>query len=72
VPITIDKIEVRLDFLIYDVINFDLHLGYPLEKLLDASHLGPFSLRLQNLPLPKSTTWKKSFTVVKMNDHHPP
>jgi hypothetical protein len=36
VPITIDKIEVRLDFRIYDVIDFDLLLG-GLEKLLDAS-----------------------------------
>jgi hypothetical protein len=37
VPITIDKIEVRLDFHIYDVIDFDLLLGYPLEKLLNTS-----------------------------------
>ena len=36
-PITIDKIEVHLDFYIYDILNFDLLLGYPLEKLL-ASH----------------------------------
>jgi hypothetical protein len=36
-PITIDKIKVRLDFHIYNVINFDLLLGYALEKLLDAS-----------------------------------
>jgi hypothetical protein len=32
VPITIEKIEVRLDFHIYYVINFDLLLGYPLES----------------------------------------
>jgi hypothetical protein len=37
VPITIVKIEVRLDFHVYDVINFYLLLGYPLEKLLSAS-----------------------------------
>ena len=37
VPITIDKIEVHLDFYIYDILDFDLLLGYPLEKLL-ASH----------------------------------
>ena len=36
-PITIDKIEVHLDFYIYDILNFDLLLGLPLEKLL-ASH----------------------------------
>ena len=37
VPITVDKIEVHLDFYIYDILDFDLLLGYPLEKLL-ASH----------------------------------
>ena len=36
-PITVDKIEVHLDFYIYDILDFDLLLGYPLEKLL-ASH----------------------------------
>ena len=36
-PIIIDKIEVRLDFHIYDIIDFDLLLGLPLKKLL-ASH----------------------------------
>jgi hypothetical protein len=29
---------VRLDFHIYNIIDFDLLLGYPLEKLLNASH----------------------------------
>ena len=37
VPITIDKIEVHSDFYIYDILDFDLLLGLPLEKLL-ASH----------------------------------
>ena len=37
VPITIDKLEVHLDFYIYDILDFDLLLGLPLEKLL-ASH----------------------------------
>ena len=37
VPFTIDKIEVHLDFYIYDILDFDLLLGLPLEKLL-ASH----------------------------------
>src|SRR6185369_13673624 len=34
VPITIDKLEVHLDFYIYDILDFDLILGLPLEKLL--------------------------------------
>ena len=35
--ITIDKIEMHLDFYIYDILDFDLLLGLRLEKLL-ASH----------------------------------
>ena len=33
VPITIDKIEVNLDFHIFDILDFDLLIGYPLENL---------------------------------------
>jgi hypothetical protein len=36
-PITVDKIEVHLDFYIYGILDFNLPLGYLLEKLL-ASH----------------------------------
>ena len=42
VPITIDKIEVNLDFHIFDILDFDLLIGYPLENL----HHAP----LGNLP----------------------
>ncbi|CAO2045309.1 unnamed protein product [Urochloa humidicola] len=34
----IDKIEFILDFCIFNILDLDLLLGYPLEKLLDASH----------------------------------
>jgi hypothetical protein len=37
VPILIDKIEVRLNFHIYDIMDFDLLLGFPLDELLDKS-----------------------------------
>ena len=33
VPITIEKIEVNLDFHIFDVLDFDLLIGYPLENI---------------------------------------
>ena len=33
VPITIDKIEVNLDFHIFDVLDFDLLIGYPPDNL---------------------------------------
>ncbi|RLN24465.1 hypothetical protein C2845_PM07G10630 [Panicum miliaceum] len=35
VMLSIDKIEVNLDFHIFDILDLDLLLGYPLEKLLD-------------------------------------
>jgi hypothetical protein len=38
VPLTIERIKVNLDFHIFNILNSDLLLGYPLEKLLDASH----------------------------------
>ncbi|CAO2150364.1 unnamed protein product [Urochloa humidicola] len=34
----IDKIKFILDFHIFDILDLDLLLGYPLEELLDASH----------------------------------
>src|SRR6185369_15801311 len=34
VPLIIDKIEVNLDFHIFDILDFDLLLGSPLEKIL--------------------------------------
>ena len=33
-PLIIDKIEVNLDFHIFDILDFDLLLGSPFEKLL--------------------------------------
>ena len=36
VPLIIDKIEVNLDFHIFDILDFDLLLGFPLEKLLSS------------------------------------
>jgi hypothetical protein len=116
VPLTLDKIEVNVDFHIFGILNFDVLLGYPLEKPLDtpqeslnekfretASAVATsclenplakphpkqnplrrccmdlylyrssvFSLNLQNLPLPKNTTQKKSLTFVKVIEHHHP
>jgi hypothetical protein len=37
IPIIIDEIEVCLDFHIYDIMDFDLLLGFPLDELLDRS-----------------------------------
>ena len=37
VPITVDKIEVHLDLYIYDILYFDLLLGYPPRKTFSIS-----------------------------------
>ena len=34
VPLIIDKIEINLDFHIFDILDFDLLLGFPLETFL--------------------------------------
>ena len=34
VPVKIDKIEIKLDFHIYSIVDFELLIGYPLEMLL--------------------------------------
>jgi hypothetical protein len=46
VPIIINKIEVCLDFYIYDIMDFDLLLGFPLEKLHTTS-LGSLDEKLR-------------------------
>ena len=35
-PLIIDKIEINLDFHIFDILDFDLLLGFLLEKLLSS------------------------------------
>ena len=34
VQVKIDKIEVRLDFYVYPIVDFELFIGFPLENLL--------------------------------------
>ena len=38
-PVKIDKIEVRLDFHVYPIVDFDLLIGSPLENLLQGKLL---------------------------------
>jgi hypothetical protein len=52
VLITIDKIEVILDFDIFDILNFDLLIGYPLENL----HHSPLGRLYEKLVKTTSTT----------------
>jgi hypothetical protein len=34
VPLTLEKIEVNLDFHVFDILYFDILLDYPLENFL--------------------------------------
>ena len=45
VPVIIDKIEVNLDFHIFDILDFDLLIGYPLENF----HHSPLGSLLEKL-----------------------
>jgi hypothetical protein len=67
VPITIDKIKVRSVFCIYNVLDFDLLLGYSLEKLLDSSQVSAsaiatsYSKNPMAKPLPKQNPLEKMY-----------
>jgi hypothetical protein len=64
VPLLVDKIKVNLDFHIFDVLDLDLLLGSPVEKLLDASRGGlDEKLReaLPQLPCSQKLLWRSLF-----------
>ena len=53
VPITIDKIEVFIDFHIFAILEFELLIGYPLENLIQENiPMGALMKSLGKLPLP--------------------
>jgi hypothetical protein len=55
-PIEIEKIKVQLDFHIYPILDFDLLVGYPLEKLLqEGASQGSFKDELQKSAFATST-----------------
>ena len=60
VLLTLDKIEVHLDFHIFDVLDFDLLIGYPLEISL-TSHQGSLARLLGKLLLPLPLLIQKIF-----------
>jgi hypothetical protein len=47
-PLMIDKIEINLDFHIFDILDLDLLLGYPLEKLFGTS-IGSLDRKLREV-----------------------
>ena len=68
-PITIDKIEVRLDFHIYDILDFDLFLGLPLEKLL-ASH-GSLDEKLRETGSATATPHSENLLAKPLSEQNP-
>ena len=69
VLITIDKIEVHLDFYIYDIINFDLLLGHPLEKL-SSSH-GSLDEKLRETDSATATPCLENFLAKPLPEQNP-
>jgi hypothetical protein len=77
VPLLVDKIKVNLDFHIFDVLDRDLLLGSPVEKLLDAPQgsldeklreaasatTASFSKNSMAKPLPKKNLLKEMMHV---------
>jgi hypothetical protein len=67
VPVTIDKIEVKLDFHIYPIIDFELLIGYPLENhLQEKSSQGS----LNHDSRKTSFTTPISCPAIPMAEHH--
>ena len=55
VPITIDKVNVHLDLHIFDILDFDLFLGYPIKQIVDASQ-GSLEAKLREITFAATTT----------------
>jgi hypothetical protein len=55
VPITIDKVNVHLEIHIFDILDFDLFLGYPIKQIVDASQ-GSLEAKLREITFAATTT----------------
>ena len=70
VPIIIDKIEVHLDFHIYDIMDFDLLLGFPLDELLDKSQ-GSLDVKLREAASTTSISCHEHSMVEPLPEQNP-
>jgi hypothetical protein len=61
VPLLVDKIKVNLDFHVFDVLDLDLLLGSPIQKLLDASR----KAKIKSLGKPFQTPLPCSQKILK-------
>ena len=69
VPTTIDKIEVHLDFYIYNILDFDLLRGLPQEKLL-ASH-GSLDEKLRETSSATATSCLENLLAKPLPEQNP-
>jgi len=69
IPITIYKIEVHLDFYIYDILDFDLLLGLPLEKLL--ASLGSLDEKLRETGSATATPHLENLLAKPLPEQNP-
>ena len=69
-PITIDKIKVNLDFHIFDILDFDLLIGYPLENSL-TSHQGSLAKLLRETSFATATPHLENLLAKPLPEQNP-
>ena len=71
VPVKIDKIEVRLDFYVYPIVDFELLIGFPLENLLqEKSSQGSLSYEFGETAFTPPITYLEIPMVEHHDDHN--
>ena len=70
VPLMIVKIKVNLDFHIFDILDLDLLLGSPIEKLLNTSH-GRLDEKLREVASATATMHSASSMAKFVPKHNP-
>jgi len=70
VPITIEKSEVYLDFHIYDILDFDLFIGYPLEISL-TSHQESLAGLLREIAFATATPHSENLLAKPIPEQNP-
>jgi hypothetical protein len=70
VPLLVDKIKVNLNFHIFDVLDLDLLLGCPIEKLIDASQ-GSLDEKLREAASITTPLFSKNSMVAPLPKQNP-
>ena len=70
VQLTVEKIEVNLDFHIFDILDFDLLIGYSLESLL-TSHQGSLAELLRETAFATATPYLQNLLAKPLPEQNP-